>query len=62
MSNPWTLDVRKLAVPNFFVELELIRFMTRRYHPKSLTIRTIEGNIMVDIIKEAIVSFFELNK
>lgn len=49
MSNPWTLHVGKLVVPDVFIELDLIRMLAKRYNLEMNIVRSAEGLIMADL-------------
>lgn len=47
----------KLVVPNIFIEPILIRKLVETYDAPSLTIRTVEGYVLLDISHRAIVEY-----
>lgn len=61
VSNPWTLNLGNLVVPNVFVEPMLIRELSKAYNSPSLTIRTVKGYVLLDISHRAIVECFALD-
>lgn len=62
ISNPWTLEMGKLMVPNVFFDIEIIWALSSRYHAPSKAIRLLDGQCLVDICREAIIRCFDLNK
>ena len=62
MSNPWTLDLAKLIVPNVFIDVEFIRVLAQSYHPATRSMRFPDGSPLVVLTKAAIIECFDLNK
>lgn len=62
VSNPWTLDLAKLIIPNVFVDVELIQVLVENYHPVIRIVRMLIGNPLLVITRLTIVDYFMLNK
>lgn len=61
-SNPWTLDLAKLIVPNVFIDIELIKDLSNSYHAPTKTARLPNGGCLFDVSRDAIIKCFILNK
>lgn len=59
--NCWNMALARFVVPNVFLEPLLIRKLGKQYHPTSMTVRTTTQHIFVDIARDVIIQYFDLN-
>lgn len=52
----------KLIVPNVFINIELIKALAHHYHAPTKTVRLPNGGCLVDVMRDAIIKCFNLNK
>lgn len=54
-------EIGKLVVPNYFVEIDFLLFLTKYYDPKVRTIKIDKEAPLLDITRSQIVTTFGLN-
>lgn len=58
--NPWRLNLGRLAVPNVFINIELVKALASQYNSKKRTIQSPNGADMLVISQDLISNVFQL--
>lgn len=61
ISNPWSTGVRKLTVPNVFVNIDLLKLMARNYDATKRCILLPDGTVFIHFAAATIQEVFGLN-